>query len=64
MLVEASLRHARNGFIGRLEVPKGFHNLLPQQRSVVLGDALHELLKPLADAEGWGDTLDSVFSLA
>jgi hypothetical protein len=64
VLVETSLRYAKTGFIGRLEVPEGFRHLLPQQRAIALGDALHESLKPLARAEGWDDTLDTVVSVA
>lgn len=56
--VGANLAFAKQGFLGRVLISRGFRELQPQQRAAILSEVVHRSLAPLADAEGWRDTLD------
>ncbi len=56
--VGADIAFAREGFLGRVLISRGFHRLLPAGRAALLSEVVHRNLVPLADAEGWRETLD------
>lgn len=56
--VGADITFAREGFLGRVLISRGFHRLPPTERAALLSEVVHRNLAPLADAEGWRDTLD------
>jgi len=58
--VGTDLAFARHGFLGRVLISRGFRELLPEDRAAILLDVVGRNLAPLADAEGWRDTLDRV----